>query len=325
MMRLVGGVRRSHTFGSPQPPRHGPPVSHSGEHLVLDLRTRKDHSSPKQRIHRLARSSRHIVEHQLTSMPGLPSLVQVSDHRKLACVFALEIVHMPLVMRAWWVDSVHEFPPSDSCETGLVQVGSQRLHLSEKVALGRKLRCIGPPTDEVGSNLRMHFLLTRSPYSRGTQCVFCLQLGNSVPKGTEDLVWEKAVNHGSVSLQYLLNNALNAPRCRIHGKKFESATIVHSRHNCTGERPFFNQIFYDTSRHEKAPAFAEASAVWTRLELATPCVTGRYSNQLNYQTSLPGRSPSEPSSNGWSAKIMPSALSAQGAIRVWVKKVSSSW
>ena len=25
-------------------------------------------------------------------------------------------------------------------------------------------------------------------------------------------------------------------------------------------------------------------AVWTRLELATPCVTGRYSNQLNYQT-----------------------------------------
>jgi hypothetical protein len=27
-------------------------------------------------------------------------------------------------------------------------------------------------------------------------------------------------------------------------------------------------------------------AVWTRLELATPCVTGRYSNQLNYQTVL---------------------------------------
>ena len=25
-------------------------------------------------------------------------------------------------------------------------------------------------------------------------------------------------------------------------------------------------------------------AVWTRLELATPCVTGMYSNQLNYQT-----------------------------------------
>ena len=28
----------------------------------------------------------------------------------------------------------------------------------------------------------------------------------------------------------------------------------------------------------------EGFAVRTRLELATPCVTGRYSNQLNYQT-----------------------------------------
>jgi hypothetical protein len=27
-------------------------------------------------------------------------------------------------------------------------------------------------------------------------------------------------------------------------------------------------------------------AVWTGLEPATPCVTGRYSNQLNYQTLL---------------------------------------
>ena len=32
-------------------------------------------------------------------------------------------------------------------------------------------------------------------------------------------------------------------------------------------------------------------AVWTRLELATPCVTGRYSNQLNYQTSSSEPSP----------------------------------
>ena len=29
------------------------------------------------------------------------------------------------------------------------------------------------------------------------------------------------------------------------------------------------------------------SAVWTGLEPATPCVTGRYSNQLNYQTKFP--------------------------------------
>ena len=28
-------------------------------------------------------------------------------------------------------------------------------------------------------------------------------------------------------------------------------------------------------------------AVRTRLELATPCVTGRYSNQLNYRTKFP--------------------------------------
>ena len=27
-------------------------------------------------------------------------------------------------------------------------------------------------------------------------------------------------------------------------------------------------------------------AVWTGLEPATPCVTGRYSNQLNYHTML---------------------------------------
>src|SRR5690606_31895122 len=31
------------------------------------------------------------------------------------------------------------------------------------------------------------------------------------------------------------------------------------------------------------------NAVWTRLELATPCVTGRYSNQLNYQTNFPNQ------------------------------------
>ena len=34
----------------------------------------------------------------------------------------------------------------------------------------------------------------------------------------------------------------------------------------------------------KAPERSEAFAVWTGLEPATPCVTGMYSNQLNYQT-----------------------------------------
>ena len=42
--------------------------------------------------------------------------------------------------------------------------------------------------------------------------------------------------------------------------------------------------------HKKTPPNERRSfriaAVWTRLELATPCVTGRYSNQLNYQTRL---------------------------------------
>ncbi|MEY3010968.1 MAG: hypothetical protein RLZZ314_1610 [Bacteroidota bacterium] len=221
-----------------------------------------------------------------------------------------------------WIDGIHEFPPVDSGETGLVQVRSQRLHLFEKGALGVKLRRIGPPTDEVGSNFCVHLLLTSRPNSRGAQGIFCLQLGNSVPKGIEDLVWEKAVNHSSVLLQNLLNNALKALRCRIHQEKFESATIVHSRRNCTGERPFFNQISSDTSWHEKAPAFAEAFAVWTRLELATPCVTGRYSNQLNYQTFFWAKALREPSSIGWSAKIMPSALSAQGLLRILLKKVS---
>ena len=34
----------------------------------------------------------------------------------------------------------------------------------------------------------------------------------------------------------------------------------------------------------KGDTFVSPSAVWTGLEPATPCVTGMYSNQLNYQT-----------------------------------------
>ena len=36
-------------------------------------------------------------------------------------------------------------------------------------------------------------------------------------------------------------------------------------------------------REAKLPHFC-LSAVWTGFEPATPCVTGMYSNQLNYQT-----------------------------------------
>lgn len=35
---------------------------------------------------------------------------------------------------------------------------------------------------------------------------------------------------------------------------------------------------------QKSSDFSKLFAVWTGLEPATPCVTGRYSNQLNYQT-----------------------------------------
>ena len=37
----------------------------------------------------------------------------------------------------------------------------------------------------------------------------------------------------------------------------------------------------------KINRLTEPIAVWTGLEPATPCVTGRYSNQLNYQTKFP--------------------------------------
>ena len=38
------------------------------------------------------------------------------------------------------------------------------------------------------------------------------------------------------------------------------------------------------TKNKKSPDFSELFAVWTGLEPATPCVTGMYSNQLNYQT-----------------------------------------
>ena len=45
--------------------------------------------------------------------------------------------------------------------------------------------------------------------------------------------------------------------------------------------------FFKPTKNKKARrSIFGLSAVWTRLELATPCVTGRYSNQLNYHTVL---------------------------------------
>ena len=50
------------------------------------------------------------------------------------------------------------------------------------------------------------------------------------------------------------------------------------------------------------------AAVWTRLELATPCVTGRYSNQLNYQTVFPKKQML--CLSGARAKIHPNLIAA---------------
>ena len=41
---------------------------------------------------------------------------------------------------------------------------------------------------------------------------------------------------------------------------------------------YSNQLNYQTNKSKTK------TAVWTGLEPATPCVTGMYSNQLNYQT-----------------------------------------
>ena len=46
------------------------------------------------------------------------------------------------------------------------------------------------------------------------------------------------------------------------------------------------RIHYNIKTKRKPLRFPFVVAVWTRLELATPCVTGRYSNQLNYHTVL---------------------------------------
>ena len=43
-------------------------------------------------------------------------------------------------------------------------------------------------------------------------------------------------------------------------------------------------INLQATQHFLGFAICKTFAVWTGLEPATPCVTGRYSNQLNYQT-----------------------------------------
>ena len=49
-----------------------------------------------------------------------------------------------------------------------------------------------------------------------------------------------------------------------------------------GSRPATPAALY--AQQKKDDLSIILSAVWTGLEPATPCVTGRYSNQLNYHT-----------------------------------------
>ena len=47
---------------------------------------------------------------------------------------------------------------------------------------------------------------------------------------------------------------------------------------------FLRQVI-NYKRHQEVMSLG-VLAVWTGLEPATPCVTGMYSNQLNYQTKI---------------------------------------
>ena len=47
---------------------------------------------------------------------------------------------------------------------------------------------------------------------------------------------------------------------------------------------FFEKSLVFLRKMQKPRRLLRGFAVWTGLEPATPCVTGRYSNQLNYQT-----------------------------------------
>ena len=50
--------------------------------------------------------------------------------------------------------------------------------------------------------------------------------------------------------------------------------------------PFVPPMNKKTLKVQELKGLSFQKAVWTGLEPATPCVTGRYSNQLNYQTMI---------------------------------------
>ena len=66
-------------------------------------------------------------------------------------------------------------------------------------------------------------------------------------------------------------------------------TIIYgSKNNKNYKNLAFNEDILtnkrDLLKNTKKAVKTAFNAVWTGLEPATPCVTGRYSNQLNYQT-----------------------------------------
>src|SRR5665647_1495132 len=66
---------------------------------------------------------------------------------------------------------------------------------------------------------------------------------------------------------------------RIYSGAFAVWTGLEPATPCVTGR-YSNQLNYQTKQKRTL------RAVWTGLEPATPCVTGRYSNQLNYQTKV---------------------------------------
>ena len=75
----------------------------------------------------------------------------------------------------------------------------------------------------------------------------------------------------------MLQTRVLKPGFRLRGISCNSsgANYIHARKHPPKKKPRKSLTY---------KAFESVLAVWTRLELATPCVTGMYSNQLNYQT-----------------------------------------
>ena len=109
--------------------------------------------------------------------------------------------------------------------------------------------------------------------------------------------WKKEVGYGrkiSGSSDGALHIDLVWMRCLCLSTKasIQFFGAIHTTHAC---RLHFTVILIyfrrpitmtDAQRHNKKKDDLAIilSAVWTGLEPATPCVTGRYSNQLNYHT-----------------------------------------